>query len=96
MRTRAQPLHILPQILRHNPGLKFLFPIALLIGGSRRVTGEARRSGGCGGRLCKSKLGKIQMGDADHRKTAKKERNEVKDPPRAARSLHPAGLRCAG
>ncbi len=72
MRTRAQPLHILPQILRHNPGLKFLFPIALLIGGSRRVTGEARRLGGCGGRLCKSKLGKIQMGDADHRKTGEK------------------------
>jgi len=54
MRTRAQPLHILPQILRHNPGLKFLFPIALLIGGSRRVTGEARRLGVAAGDCAKA------------------------------------------
>jgi len=75
-------------------GLKFLFQSRLLIGGSRRVTGEARRSG-FGGRLCKSKLGKIQMGGCRSRRQAKKERNEFKIL-LGSKEVYTLPVRCAG
>ena len=40
VRTRSQTLHVLTQIVGDDTGLKFLLPVALGLGGLRRVAGQ--------------------------------------------------------
>src|ERR1019366_1892035 len=61
VRTRTQTLHVLTQVLRDDTGLEFLLPVALYLGGLRRVAGQT----GTIGRRRLSRLRRREMGGAD-------------------------------